>query len=262
MRRVCALCLFALCSIANSGAQNPTAANPGAPPRVLLLVYQRFLPGKAGARQALQTDIARAFDKFEVPISWVELEALTGPPEALFFDSANSFEEIEKAGSSLAQFYGTHADLAQTQGQILDAVESSRTVTAARRDDLGLRANSVDLTKARYLSLRIVHVLPAQRHDFEAGEKAAQESQSRNSDVSWVVYEVNAGLPETTFLMFSSMTALKQLDKNLAQGSEATPGASRFPGETNLYVVRPDMSHVSKEFATGDPGFWIRRTNP
>jgi len=261
MWRMCALCLVVLVLTASVAAQNQPVSNPGAPPRVLLMVYQRFLPGKAGGRQALQTDIARAFDRLEVPVSWIELEALTGPTEALFFDPANSFEEIDKAGSALAQFYGSHTDLAQTQGQILEAVESSRTVTAVRRDDLGLRANSIDLSKARYLAVRIVHVLPTQRHDFELAERSAQEAQSKNPDVSWVVYEANAGLPESTFLLFAPMTALKQLDKSLAQ---ADPGSAppRFPGETNLYIVRPDMSHVSKEFAAGDPGFWVRRTTP
>ena len=98
-------------------------------------------------------------------------------------------------------------------------------------------------------------------HDFELAERSAQEAQSKNPDVSWVVYEANAGLPESTFLLFAPMTALKQLDKSLAQ---ADPGSAppRFPGETNLYIVRPDMSHVSKEFAAGDPGFWVRRTTP
>jgi len=261
MQRACVVCLLLLVCIENVAAQNPPTPNPGVPPRVLLLVYQQFLPGKAGTRQAVQMDIARNFDRLEVPVTWIELEALTGPPEALFFDPASSFDEIDKTGTALAQFYATHSDLAQSQGQILEAISTSRTVTAARRDDLGLRANSIDLAKARYLAVRAVHVLPAQRHDFEAAEKAAQEEQSRNPDASWVVYEANAGLPEITFLMFSPLPSLKQLDKNLGQPPDPS-STPRFPGETNLYVVRPDMSHVSKEFAAGDPGFWIRKTTP
>ncbi len=27
--------------------------------------------------------------------------------------------------------------------------------------------------------------------------------------------------------------------------------------ESNLYVISPEMSHVSKEFAEGDPEFWF-----
>jgi len=262
MQRACAVCLLLLVCIANGVAQNPPTSSAGAPPRVLLLVYQQFLPGKSGTRQALEIDIARQFDRLEVPVTWIELEGLTGPPEALFFDPANSFEEIDKAGAALAQFYSTHSDIAQSQGQILEAVSNSRTLTAVRRDDLGLRASSIDLTKARYLSLRVAHVPPAQRHDFEVAEKAAQDAQSSNVDASWVVYESNAGAPEITFLLFAPLTSLKQLDKNRGQTTDSPFGPARFPGETNLYVVRPDMSHVSKEFAAGDPAFWIRRTPP
>lgn len=259
MQRAWALSLLWLISIASVFAQNPPTPSAGAPPRVLLLVYQQFLPGKSGGRQAIEIDIARAFDRLEVPVTWIELEALTGPPEALFFDPANSFEEIDKAGTALAQFYATHPELAQSQGQILEAVSTSRTVTAVRRDDLGLRANAIDLSKARYLSVRVVHVSPAQRQDFEVAEKAAQEAQSANPEAKWVVYESNAGNPEITFLIFAPMTSLKQLDQTLDQVPGPVTGTPRFPGETNFYVVRPDMSHVSKEFAAGDPSFWVRR---
>jgi hypothetical protein len=258
MQRACAVCVLLLISIANVAAQTSPTPNPGAPPRVLLLVYQQFLPGKASARQALAMDIARNFDRLEVPVSWIELEALTGSPEALFFDPASSFEEIDKVGATLAQFYATHSDIAQSQGQILEAVANSRTITAVRRDDLGFRANSIDFTKARYLSVRVVEVPPAQRHDFELAEKAFQDAQSGNPDSSWAVYESNAGTREVTFLMFSPLTSLKRLDK----ASDQVPGPARFSGETNLYVVRPDMSHVSKEFAAGDPSFWIRKSAP
>ena len=29
--------------------------------------------------------------------------------------------------------------------------------------------------------------------------------------------------------------------------------------ESNLYVIHPEMSHVSREFAAGDPGYWIQK---
>ena len=32
--------------------------------------------------------------------------------------------------------------------------------------------------------------------------------------------------------------------------------------ESNIYVVSPEMSHVSKEFAAENPGFWQQRAGP
>ena len=262
MQHWIAMCLIFLACSCNSLAQaQPAKPNPGAPPRVLLLVYQQFLPGKAGARQALAIDTARAFDRLDVPATWIELESLTGPPEALYFDPADSFEEIDKTGAALAQLYATHGELAQSQGQIMEMVANSRTLTAVRRDDLSLRANTLDLTKARYLALRVVQVPAAKWGDFQEAMKAAQPKSP--SGASWVVYEVNAGMPDGTFLVVTAMSALKELDKRIERSADANPAVdSRFPGETNFYVVRPDMSHVTKDFATGDTAFWVQKTNP
>jgi hypothetical protein len=30
--------------------------------------------------------------------------------------------------------------------------------------------------------------------------------------------------------------------------------------ESNLYVIGPEMSHVSREFTEGDPSFWSAKT--
>lgn len=252
MKRWAVVWLMSVACAWSAAAQTGTAkTNPGAPPRVLLLVHQQFLPGKAGQRQQLAQQTARSFDLLDVPATWIELESLTGPPEALFFDPANSFEDIEKAGTALAQLYGAHMDLAQSQQQIMDLVSSSRTVTAVRRDDLGPHAGSMDLSKARYVVMREVRVPAGQEPAFEEAVKASA------GDTAWVVYAVNAGMPEGSYLMFAALTEMKQLDKDVGAA-----GLSQFPGETNFYAVRPDMSHVSKEFAAGDPGFWVPRAGP
>ena len=250
MQRWAVVWLMSVACAGSAAAQAGAAAktNPGAPPRVLLLVHQQFLPGKAGARQQLEQQTARSFDLLDVPATWIEMESLTGPPEALFFDPANSFEDIEKAGTALAQLYGAHMDLAQSQQQIMDLVASSRTITAVRRDDLGYRGDRIDLSKARYLVMREVRVPAGQEGPFAEAMKASP------GEMSWVVYEVNAGMPEGSYLMFAALTEMKQLDKEVGAA-----GFSQFPGETNFYAIRPDMSHVSKEFAAGDPGFWVRR---
>ena len=80
-----------------------TAGSAGAPPKVVLLVHQQMLPGKAGERDKLETETCKKFDEFGIPIPWVEMEAVTGAPGALFFDPANSFEEIDRAGQLLGE---------------------------------------------------------------------------------------------------------------------------------------------------------------
>jgi hypothetical protein len=77
-------------------------------------------------------------------------------------------------------------------------------------------------------------------------------------------------MPSPTFLVFVPMHALKQNDDLLdwrrslheAEGEEAAQRMEQIAKdayastESNLYFISPETSHVSKDFADGDPGFW------
>ncbi len=255
-------------------AQAQTTA-AGAPPKVLLLVYQQVLSGKAGERQRLEADTSRRFDELNVPITWIELEAVTGPPQALFFDPANSFAELDRAGTMLASTFATHPELAQQQQQIEERLASSKTVVAARRDELSLAPERIDLTKARYLRITMVSLRPGHERDFGEAQNIRSAAARRDrSEPACVVYEINSGAPKPTFLVVESLRSLADADKeldrerslqqNLAEADRARLeqiGREAYLSvESNLYAMHPDMSHVPKEFAAGDPAFWNPNT--
>lgn len=135
-----------------------TATSSGAPPKVLLLVSQQMLPGKAGERDKFELETCRKFDEFGIPIPWIEMEAVTGEPGALFFDPANSFEEMERAGQLLSEAYSAHPELAQLQDEIEARLASSKNILAVLRDDLGGGRDRIDLSKAHYLRITTVSV--------------------------------------------------------------------------------------------------------
>jgi uncharacterized repeat protein (TIGR03803 family) len=83
------------------------------------------------------------------------------------------------------------------------------------------------------------------------------------------VYQVNVGMPSPTFFAFVPMRTLAQNDDLLnlrdllheAEGEAAErmqqiARAAYAQTESNLYAISPEKSHVSKEFAAGDPEFW------
>jgi hypothetical protein len=89
------------------------------------------------------------------------------------------------------------------------------------------------------------------------------------SDLPWVAYQVNLGMPSPTFFAFVPMRTLAQDDDLLnlrdllheAEGEAAErmqqiARAGYAHTESNLYAISPEKSHASKEFATGDPEFW------
>lgn len=250
---------------------------PDAPPKLALLAYQQMQPGKAGTRQELEISIARAFDRLEAPISWIELEAMTGPPGALFFDPGNSYEEIEKAGGLLGSIFGAHPELAQKQQQVEELLAASSTVVALRRDDLGYRPDSVALAKARYVRIETVKIHSGHERDFIDAQNTLRSAIEKNrSEAAWVVYQVNQGLPEPTFLIVEVLRSLKELDDRLAAHKsldaaqtdvervhlEQLARDAYISRESNLYAIHPEMSHVAKEFAAQDPQFWTVKETP
>ena len=275
-----AIRLFGVIFLSLAGAsaltgQEQNATNTaGPPPNLALLVHQEIQPGRSSERQKLEATTARACDRLEVPSYWVALQSLTGPREELSFDPFDSFEELEAAEAGWRQFYAVHPDLAHVQEEIDAIVESERTIVAVRRDDLGYSADNIDLARMRYVRILEVRVFPGHESDFEEAVKTLAEGFAKiEADTPWLVYQVNVGMATPAFLVFTPMSGLGKNDdllsaktKLLEAGGEETAKRleqiareSYASTESNLYAVRPEISHVSKEWAAGDPEFWRPR---
>jgi hypothetical protein len=267
-----AIVFLMMVRVANASAQVEDSPNiAGAPPKMLLLVHQEFKFEKAGERQKLEVAISHACDHLDVPNDWIDLQSLTGPPEALSFDPFDSFEQVDTAFVDWGRIFATHPDLARMQEELRAFVSKERTIIAVRRDDLGYRPQSIDFSKARFMRVLEVRLNPGHESDFaEAFRILSHAYENIKADTPWVVYQVNVGMPAPTFIVFLPMHALKQNDDLLnwrrslreAEGEEASHRMEQIAREayaateSNLYFISPETSHVSKGFADGDPQFW------
>ncbi len=254
-----------------AGGQGKQAVEPvAAPPKLLVLVYQRFSFDKGSERDKWEIEIARACRKLDVPNSWIVMESVTGEPELLSFDPFDSFAQMEKPLAEWGPIYAAHPELGRLQAEINAALTSQRTVIAVRRDDLSHRAKAMDLSKARYMRVVELRLHPGRENEVAAAiRKLSPAIGTTESDLPWVVYQVEMGMPAPAYLVFAPMSSLGQNDELLklretahAAESEAAEGTSRGEREacarmeSNLYSIHPEKSHVSKEFAAGDPEFW------
>jgi hypothetical protein len=269
---------FTIVSASISPAQDQKAANPAAaPPNLVLLLHQEIQAGKTKERQKLESSISRACDRLEAPTEWIHLQSLTGSRESLLFDPLDSFEDLGKSKIEWRQFLAAHPDLAQMQEEIESLVLSDRTIIAARRDDLGYRADSIDLSEAHYMRVLDVRLFPGHESDFVEAIKILADAYAKiAADTPWVVYQVDVGIPAPAFLVFMPMPELKPNDdllswrENLiqAEGEQAADSLQKIAREafasteTNLYAVSPELSHVSQEFAASDLDFWKHKTAP
>jgi hypothetical protein len=268
------LCSIAiLCPLvpAARGQNEPPTRAATAPPEILLFVHQQFQFGREGARERLEAAVARACDRISVPNSWISLQALTGEPEALSFDPFDSYAHIEESFWAWSEIYSSHPELGRMQEQIRTMQTGERTLIAVRRNELSYEASTIDLSKARFMRVLEVQVRPGHEDDFEEAFGALRAAYLKiSADLPWVVYQVNAGGPSPTYLAFVPMASLKGNDDLLswrgllrdAEGEEAVERIKQIARdayistESNVYAVRPDLSHVTKEFAEGDPEFW------
>jgi hypothetical protein len=271
------LLLVAVCATALSGQGRKGAIPSAAPPYFLLFVRQDCLPGRGGELEKLESTLSRESDRLGAPNLWIKLQALTGSPETFLLSPLDSFEHWEQIRTAQGQFYAAHPDLLKLQAGIDRLVGDKRTIFATRRDDLGYQADNIDLSEARYMRIVELHLFPGREDDFVEDLHILAEAYTKlQSDVPWMVYEGNAGTSAPTFFIFLPMHSLAQNDDLFswqqalpsAEGDEAAERVKQIAresfasSESNVYEVRPDLSHVSKEFADGDPDFWRTGTAP
>jgi hypothetical protein len=249
------------------------AGEETAPPKLVVLVYQRFRFEKSLESSKALAAAARACANLDVPNSWIVLDSVTGEQEVLSFDPFDSFAHIDKAFAAWGPLYATHSELGKAQAEIVGALQSERTIVAVRRDDLSYRADRIDLSKARFLRVLEVRVLPGHEGEFgEAFARLGATYEKIDADLPWVVYQADVGVPTPTFFAFVPMKTLAQNDdlmniraKMRAADAEATARMQQIAreayahSESNLYAISPEKSHVSREFAARDPQFWSRR---
>jgi hypothetical protein len=258
--------------VTHLGAQTGNAPTlPSRPPNLLLLVHQQFRFGSESAREKYEIEITKACRELRVPNQWIDLQSITGTPEALFFDPLDSFEQLDYASAAWGKLNAVHPELARLQEEIRKLETSERTTIAVRRSDLSYRAGLIDLSKGRYMRVLEIQLLPGHEEEFVEAFKTLRAAYEKiKADTPWVVYQVNVGMPSPTFFAFVPMSALRQNDDLLAwrgplRDAQGETGADRMQQiareayrstESNLYAISPEMSHVFKEFADGDPGFW------
>lgn len=244
---------------------------PSAPPNILLLVRQEFKPESESAREKLALELVQACSQLDVPNQWIDLQSITGSPETLSFDPFDSFAAVDDAYAGWAAINAAHPDVARMQDDVRAMELGERTIIAVRRSDLSYQASAIDLSKMHFMRVLEVRLLPGREAEFTEAFKILRAAYEKiKADTPWVVYQVNVGMPSPTFLALVPMRTLKQNDDLLAwrpllREAEGEAAAKRMDQiakeayastESNLYVIKPDLSHVSREFAEGDLEFW------
>jgi len=254
------------------------AQTPTEPPAVLRITREVVKPGKVAAHDKTESLFVRAATHAKYPSHYLAMNCVAGPNEVWFFEANDSFAAMEKADQVLdtEPFKAEWQQASTADGDLLSGVSN---VIAVYRKDLSYRAEQgmAALPKARYFSIEQTRVRPnSEKRLAETIKGLLTAYEAAGFEQPIFVYQVRAGAPEGTYLVLEPMASLsewdkwpavmksihekmgdaafEQMGKNL---SEIVQGSGRL-----LFAVSPRMSYVSKEFASGDPGFWVPKPVP
>ena len=243
-----------------------------APPKVLSIFREDIKPGRGAAHEKLEVGYVRALEKANHATYSLAIAAIAGASDAWFITGFDSFEAYEKERHAIAKNTALINEFDRLDELDADFRTSQRGIVAVHRDELSYRPN-IDLPTMRYFEIITVRARPG--HDgqlIEVAKLIRAASEKANRDTHYAVYQVVAGMPSGTFLVFVPMKSLKEIDAamdpknqaamNTAMGEETGKKLEQLLGdavaisETTIYSFNPMMSYVSKEFAARDASFW------
>lgn len=275
MKRLCLLLSAVLCAAVCAVAQPA----PTSPPNVLLIVREDIKPGKMPAHEqeaAAYISVLRKANArlaAELRDGRIAMSPVAGNENEVAYlwayDSLAAMEqhhmEMDKLTSGVLK-----ADFDALPDRELHAAQ--RDIVAGYRADLSHGIGNVDVPQARYMVMTTLRLKPGHETEYwDAFKRIIYPARDKAGlKGSWAVYQVRAGLPAPTFIVFRPVRSLAELDianplaMRAAMGNDAddmdkATDRSVVGSDTVYYRFNPRISLVAPEFAARDtaaPAFW------
>ena len=253
--------------VANAAhAQLPTSQ-----PAMITIVREEVKLGRDADHAKVEAGWPAAFEKAKSPDYYLAFTSMTGTPETWYVGSYASNAALGESMKRDDADPVLSAELARLRRADADMINSVRTMHARARTDLSY-GGFPDLAKQRFFEVTWFRVRPGHEAQFETAAKAYGTSSKRAGvAAAYRVYEIVAGIPGPTYLVFASVASLGELDTAMTDGEKIMKGASQEEGmalqkfmlegvvnvETQRFRVDPVQSYVPKATRDLDPAFWM-----
>ncbi len=268
------LCLLigGVCGLPAARAQEAAKAMP--PPKVLVIDIEWLKPGKGGsAHQKTENAFIQANQKAKVPIHYLALEALSGPPRSLFFFSYDSFAAMEKERQQEVSDTALTADIDRAYFEDGELLTSTARNIFTLRDDL-MADPGVAIATMRYMQITRITLRPGHQADWEEYLKMFRSNLDKTQPGRHIaLYQSAFGWENGgIWLLITPMKSLSEVDEANANNAKfiqnmgdtnmkryrELAGLAIESSQRNLYAFNPDMSYVRDEWVAADP-FWKRK---
>ena len=247
----------------------PVGAEGPGPRKVVQIIREEIKPGRAGAHVKAEEAYVRAFHAAKAPVYYVGLRSITGPAEAWFVSSYDSYAAVEAENDMVAKNATLGRQLEAADDQDAGFRTGGRTILADLVENLSYRMRPT-VQDMRYMTVATFRIRPGFGQAFEevrALVKAAHDK--ANVDEHWAVYRVTSGMPAGTYLLLSGSSTLKDLDTDPhsqaykdAMGDDGRAKQQQFQRDGLMstdvitFEITPQMSNVPDEWTKARPDFW------
>ena len=265
--------LVALAVLAIGATSALAQSLPTSQPKLLQISREQIKTGHAAAHVKTESGWPAAFAKSKSPDTYLALSSMTGPQVVWFLSPWDSYTTWGKSMQRDEADAALSAELERVAAADAEHAENLPTLETMARPDLS-HGTYPDLNKQRFWEITVLRVRPGHDDQFAAAAKAYKGLATRAMpNARWRVYQVTAGMPGSTYLIFSSVESFGQFDAMMAEGMAAektmTPAEREIfqkfdtealiSAEMNRYRLDPGMSYVPAETKAADPAFWLKK---
>ena len=211
------------------------------PPPYLNIFREEVKYGRGGPHVASESGWPRAFAKAKITSNYyMALTTLFGPTEAWFVEGHASVAELEASNKAVDAAPGLSVELDRLSQADAANVNAGRNLLARYAAEL---SNGPDISPAeiRIWEITIFRVRPGKEASFAQAAKLYQSLVKQAMVTApWAVYEIMAGMPGPTYLVWSPHKTLAEIDPATGVGA----------------AIQKAMSEdVMKQFGTLSEGF-------
>jgi len=245
------------------------AAQEMTSPKWITIGREVVKPGKDAAHAKHEAAWARALEAAKVPGATLAMVAMSGPNETWWLTAFESADAIQKYNDTIDATPALAAVGATYYPPEADYLANTFTMIGRFRDDLSYSTGS-PMTALRYMVVSRVGVKLGHNAEFVEARKLikAAHEKAKAAD-GYAVYQVTAGAPAGTFLIFAGKKSMADLDVN-PHGDAYTAALGGADGEkklndllmsyegsadSNLFRLSPSMSVLNKTWYDAD-AYW------
>jgi len=248
-------------------AQN---AVPTEQPGLLTIFIEEIKPGMEAAHAANEAGWPAALADAGAPDTYLAFASMSGSSQVWY---TTPYASHAAEGEAMARSAGNAAlssELERLWRADAEFLESTRQIRLVARPGLS-HGDFPDLTKARFWDIITFRVRPGHEAQFAAAARTYGEVADRAGvTANYRVYQVTAGMPGGTYMLFGSVENYAAFDEVIANGNAINAAMTEEEQEvfqtfsreasqntiTNRFRLSAGMSYVDAATRAADPEFW------